>query len=116
MTRRRTELYVAIGLLLIGCFCVRGADSVRERNWTMRTPWGPVGICELSYSQPTYSGGSVSADRFGHIDFCFGPLGRFSRKWETPRMDADWAALPFAVGMVAFVTWTHRRGFKNRNA
>ena len=90
MTRRRTELYVVISLLLFGCFCVRGADFVRERNWTMRTPWGPVGIYELSYSQPTLSGGSMSADRFGHTDFCFGPLGRFSRKYETPRMDADW--------------------------
>ena len=106
MRRQPFKTHCLIGMLCLACLSAPAA--VQERDWTLRTGWGPVGIQQMSYT----STDSIAEFPQVSLQFCFGPLGKIRTSVDTAKDAARWAAIApvlFAIGVFAYVRWIHRR-------
>lgn len=84
-------------------------SSIRELDWTFKTRSGPVGVYKLSFAGPETS--SLTA-RNGYVQFCAGPLGKFTIALDGAKDRAHIRAMGpvvFAIVVFASMAWSHRK-------
>ncbi len=111
MQRQTFRRWLVAIILCLGCLTAQAAASVHERDWTCKTPWGPVGIYRVTYAGSADSL-SVVNSRLGYVQLYIGPLGKVSVSID-PAKDAARlrATIPvvLAIGVVGYVWWSYRR-------
>jgi hypothetical protein len=96
-------------LLIFGCLKAQAVAVVRERDWTVQTAWGPVGVYKLSYTDPA---DSLTGRQAGYVQLCGGPLGRFALNLEVGKSGAQArsvAPVLLAITVFGLIAWTYRR-------
>jgi hypothetical protein len=108
MRAQAIKRYITLSFLCLAWCSALAGSPVYERDWTVKTQWGPVGVRKLSYSVPN---DALSDARVGYVQFCFGPLGKATARTDSARDIAQWRrCVPalLAMGVIVYVAWTYR--------